>query len=158
MCYSLLFFNKYFHHFQYLLILVNKIGNVCPEVFSKRGVLKIFAKFKRKHLCWSLFFNKVAGLRLAILLKKRLRSKCIPVSFTKTLFLYNTSGGCFCKCICIPISRSSSNIGVQAWIATATVNAPTFLKNVKHTLRSFFTEVSQSKRIFRGVFNTHWKI
>ena len=28
-------------------------------------------KFIEKHLCWSLFFNNVAGLRLAILLKKR---------------------------------------------------------------------------------------
>ena len=30
----------------------------------KKGVLKNFAKFTGKHLCQSLFFNKVAGLRL----------------------------------------------------------------------------------------------
>ena len=29
----------------------------------KRGVLKSFTKFTGKHLCQSLFFNKVAGLR-----------------------------------------------------------------------------------------------
>ena len=34
-----------------------------PEVFYKKGVLKNFAKFTGKHLCQSLFFNKVAGLR-----------------------------------------------------------------------------------------------
>ena len=31
------------------------------EVFCKKGVLKNFAKFTGKHLCQSLFFNKVAG-------------------------------------------------------------------------------------------------
>ena len=34
-----------------------------PEVFSKKGVLRNFAKFTGKHLCQSLFFNKVAGLQ-----------------------------------------------------------------------------------------------
>ena len=29
------------------------------EVFCKKGVLKNFAKFTGKHLCQSLFFNKV---------------------------------------------------------------------------------------------------
>ena len=33
-----------------------------PEVFCKIGVLRKFAKFLGKHLCQSLFFNKVAGL------------------------------------------------------------------------------------------------
>ena len=32
-----------------------------PEVFCKKGVLGNFAKFTGKHLCQSLFFNKVAG-------------------------------------------------------------------------------------------------
>ena len=34
-----------------------------PEVFCKKGVLRNFTKFTGKHLCQSLFFNKVAGLR-----------------------------------------------------------------------------------------------
>ena len=34
-----------------------------PEVFRKKGVLRNLTKFTRKHLCQSLFFNKVAGLR-----------------------------------------------------------------------------------------------
>ena len=38
----------------------------------KKGVLKNFAKFTRKHLCRSLLFNKAIGLRSATLLKKRL--------------------------------------------------------------------------------------
>ena len=32
-----------------------------PKVFQEKGVLKNFAKYTGKHLCWSLFFNKVAG-------------------------------------------------------------------------------------------------
>ena len=61
----------------------------------KKGVLKNFAKFTRKHLCQSLFFNKVADLRPATLLKKRLWHSCFPVDFAKFLkapFLQNTSG------------------------------------------------------------------
>ena len=44
-----------------------------PEVFCKRGVLSNFTKFTGKQLCQSLFFNKVAGLRLAILLNENSR-------------------------------------------------------------------------------------
>ena len=60
-----------------------------PEVFCEKGVLKHFAKFPRKHLCHSLFFNKVAGL---------LWHRGFPVNFVKFLrtpFSQNTSGGCF---------------------------------------------------------------
>ena len=34
-----------------------------PEVFCKEGVLKNFTRFTEKHLCQSLLFNEVAGLR-----------------------------------------------------------------------------------------------
>ena len=36
----------------------------------RKDVLRNFAKFTEKHLCQSLFYNKVAGLRPAFLLKK----------------------------------------------------------------------------------------
>ena len=53
---------------------------------SSSGVLLTnFAKFIGKHLCQSLFFNKVAGLRSATLLKKRLWHRCFPVNFAKFL-------------------------------------------------------------------------
>ena len=39
--------------------------------FTRKGVLKNLAKFTEKYLCWSPFFNKVAGLRPVTLLKKR---------------------------------------------------------------------------------------
>ena len=68
-----------------------------PEVFYKKGVLINFTNFTGKHLCQSLFFNKVAGPRpkAATLLKKRLWHSCFPVKFVKFLrtpFLQNTSG------------------------------------------------------------------
>ena len=64
----------------------------------KKGALKNFTNFTEKHLYQSLFFNKVAGLRTATLLKKRLWHRCFPVNFLKFLrtpFLRNTSGRLF---------------------------------------------------------------
>ena len=61
----------------------------------RKDVLRNFPKFTGKHLCQSLFFNKVAGLRPAALLKRRLWHRCFPVSFAKILrtpFLQNASG------------------------------------------------------------------
>ena len=51
----------------------------------RKDVLRNFAKFTGKYLCQSLFFNKVAGLRPATLLKKRLWHKCSPMNFAKFL-------------------------------------------------------------------------
>ena len=56
-----------------------------PEMFCKNRVLRNLTTFTGKHLCQSLFFNKVAGLRPATLLKKRLWGKCFPVNFVKSL-------------------------------------------------------------------------
>ena len=52
------------------------------EVFCRKDVLRNFAKFTGKHLCQSLFLNKVAGLTV---LKKRFRHRCFPVNFAKFL-------------------------------------------------------------------------
>ena len=59
----------------------------------RKVVLRNFTKFRGKHLCQSLFFNIVAGLRPATLLKKRLWHSCFLVNFGKFLrtpFLQNT--------------------------------------------------------------------
>ena len=75
------------------------------EVFYKKGVLRNFVKFTGRHLCQSLYFNKVAATLLATsffnkatLLKKRLWCRNFPMNFAKflrTLRLQNTSNGCF---------------------------------------------------------------
>ena len=41
-----------------------------PEVFFKRAVLKIFALFTGKHLCWCLFFDKIPRLKACSFIKK----------------------------------------------------------------------------------------
>ena len=56
-------------------------------MFFKIVFLKNFANFTGKHLCWSLFFNKAAGLQTFI--KKRLEHRCFPVKFTKFLIKSN---------------------------------------------------------------------
>ena len=66
--------------------------------------LEISQKLTGKHLCQSLFFKKVAGLRHATLLKKRLRHRCFSVNFAKFLRTQNllatasvtTKVECFC--------------------------------------------------------------
>ena len=55
------------------------------KVVCEKNVLRNFAEFKGKHLCQSLFFNKVASLRPPTLLKKRLWHRCFPVNFAKFL-------------------------------------------------------------------------
>ena len=62
-------------------------GSSHPEVVCKKGVLSNFAKFTGKHLCQSLFLNKLqaSGLRPATLLKKRICHSCFPVTFAKFL-------------------------------------------------------------------------
>ena len=60
----------------------------------KKSALVNFTKFTGKHLCQSLFFKKLAGLRAATSLKKKLRHKCFPVNlakFLRTPYLQNTS-------------------------------------------------------------------
>ena len=55
-------------------------------MFCKKGVFRNFAKFTRKHLCQSLFFNKVAAsLKKTTLLKKETWHWYVPVNFVKLL-------------------------------------------------------------------------
>ena len=65
--------------------LENKVTQ--QKLFSKKGVLRNFAKFTGKHQWQSLFFDKVAGLfgRPATLFKKKLWHRCFTANFTKFL-------------------------------------------------------------------------
>ena len=59
----------------------------------KKGGLRNFAKFPGKHLCQSLLFNKVAGLKPATLLKLRLWHRSFSCEFceiSKTTIVYRT--------------------------------------------------------------------
>ena len=61
----------------------------------KNGVVKNFGKFTEKYIVPESFFNKVAALRPATLLKRRLWHRYFSVNFPKFLrtpFLQKTSG------------------------------------------------------------------
>ena len=70
-----------------------------PGVFCKKGVLRNLAKFTGKHLYLSLFFDQVAHLRPATLLKQTLWHNCFLVNFAKYLrtpFYRTPLGDYFC--------------------------------------------------------------
>ena len=75
-------FREYYKIFRSILFTDRSSG---PEVFYKKGVLRNFAKFTGKHLCQSLFLNKVPGLGPATLLIKRLWHWCFSRSYVKLL-------------------------------------------------------------------------
>ena len=95
---AVLFFCQFLLLFQYFPVFCCKFTEYCREL-NKRGtsrsshqrcsfkksVFKIIAKFTRKHLRRSLFFSKVADLRLAMLLEIRLQHSCFPVNFSQLL-------------------------------------------------------------------------
>ena len=76
-------------------LIVNIFRNSHQRCSIIKDVLRNFARFAGKHLCQSLFLNKVAGPWSATLLRKRFWNRCFPANFVKFLrtpFLQNTSG------------------------------------------------------------------
>ena len=55
-----------------------------PDVLCKKGVLRNFGKSTGKHLCQSLYFNKVAG-QACNFIKKGLWHRFFPVNFPNFL-------------------------------------------------------------------------
>ena len=53
------------------------------EVFCEKVVFNNFIKLTGEHLCWSLLFNKVAALRSATFLKRRLQHRFFSCGFCK---------------------------------------------------------------------------
>ena len=70
------------------------------QIFFKTGVVRNFAIFTGKHLCWSFFLIKFAGLSTSS--QKRLQHRWLQQSencdiFMNRFYFWNTSGGCFCQ-------------------------------------------------------------
>ena len=119
----------------------------------EKGVLRNFTKFTGKHLCQSLFFNKVAGLRPATLLKKRLWHRCFPKKGTlaqvfscefckisKNTFFYGT------PLVAASVSRSIDRLSRTNFLTypkeTRKKNQSTLLRNVRSTSKfSFGTDI-----------------
>ena len=66
-------------------MLITYLRSSSSEVFCKKDVLKKFTKFTGKHLCQSLFFNKVTGLRPGTISKKRPWQRYVRENFVKFL-------------------------------------------------------------------------
>ena len=102
-----------------------KVPCICrssrSEVFCKKGVLRNFAKFTEKHLCQSLFFNKVADWGLALLKKITLAQvfSCEFCQISKNTFSYKTpppvtaSGFDRAQCYCDYGGISLANLNKQ---------------------------------------------
>ena len=83
-------------------------------LWFEKAVLRNFANFTGKHPCQSLFFNKVAGLRPATLLKKTLwytffilnfakfiRKPILQITAERLLLHLYTVGGPFLEFLCV---------------------------------------------------------
>ena len=71
-------------------------GSSRPQVFCKKGFPRNFAKFTGKHLCQSLYFNKVRSLRPGTLIKIETLAKVFSCEFceiSKNTFSYRTPPG-----------------------------------------------------------------
>ena len=67
-----LWFDEKFFWIEYPFVFLRRkfiSGSSRLEVFCKKGVLRNFANFIGKHLCQSLFFNKITGLGLQFILQ-----------------------------------------------------------------------------------------
>ena len=83
---SLLLVYLFIHLFTYsVAFFISESEAVAQRCSIKKVFLKFSQNSQEKNLRRSLFLNKIAGLRLLILLKKRLWHKCFPVNFVKYL-------------------------------------------------------------------------
>ena len=71
----------------------NNFRSIRPKAFYKKGVLRNFAKFTGKHLCQSLFFNKVADLEACDFIKKETLAQfsCEFYEILKNTIFYKTT-------------------------------------------------------------------
>ena len=107
------------------------------QVFNKKAVLKNFAIFTEKHLRWSLFLNKNAGLQSSNFTKKRLQHRFFTENiekFLRTSVLENICERLFER---FPTwaSNIKSNMGIEEDIFSKTKYGNWrrhFLKNKKN--------------------------
>ena len=137
-------------------------------MFCEKGVLRNFIKFTGKHLCQSLFFNKVAGLRWATLLKNKLWHRCFPVNFAKFLrtpfltehlwLLLLTQQ--YCQMICKPyyLDKQHANISPLILMTNSLLAMHCSQKTTFHFLTVFnvHTCIISVRNHFCGIFlNSH---
>ena len=92
------------------------------QVFNKTAVLKNFAIFTEKQLCWNLFLNKNAGLQSWNFIKRRLQHRFFPVNIAKFLRTPVLENICERRFERFPTwaSNIASNMGIEEHIFSET--------------------------------------
>ena len=88
-----------------------------PKLFCKKAVLKNFAIFTGKHLCWCLFLIKLQDFRPVTFIKNRLQHRCFTVNiakFSRTSILKN-----ICERIVVAFECSFRRAGFSEVISTS---------------------------------------
>ena len=115
-------------------------------MFFKKGVLKNFAKFTGKHLCQSLFFIKVAGMKPATLFKKETLAQVFSCEFCEIFKNKIFKNNCFCNsCIMFEIwvcimkiwYQNKSKKAHDAFFKIASMKSLYELKIYNNTSRNF---------------------
>ena len=88
-----------------LICFQNAFRSSRSQMFFKKGILKNFVIFTGKHLCWSLFFNKVAGL---------LVFSCEYCEIFKNSFFYRTPLAVTSLLWTLPAGKKLFFVGVRA--------------------------------------------
>ena len=108
----------------------------------KKGILRNFAKFTGKHLCQSLFFNKVAGT--CNFIKKETLAQVFSCEFceiSKNTFFTDTSGRLILKTLLKFTGKHLCNsLFFNNFIKKETPTLVFFSKFYKIFKNSFFTE------------------
>ena len=98
-----------------LQLLASEYQKQSPESVLRKRCSYKFLKIHRKAPLPKSLFDKVAGLRLAFLLKKRFWHRCFPMNFAKylgTLFLQKTSSSCFLDMFLFELSSVISKVSI----------------------------------------------
>ena len=113
-------------------------------MFFKVGVLKSFTKFKGKHLCQSLFFNKVTGEKV----RKNFKN-----TFLTEHFWTNTSAHCLTD-PWSPFYNWSRKINFLDWIQGLIISA--LHKEWSFSVRIFSVNVTKST-VSSGFDHIYWR-
>ena len=114
-------------------------------MFHKKAVLKNFAIFTGRHLCWNLLLNKNAGLQGPSFIKKRLEHRCFFANiekFLRTPILKN-----ICERLLLRVSLElfptwANNIGSEEDVFSKTKIVPKLSYMKKNCLFMMFFIIS----------------
>ena len=124
------------------------------DVFCRKGILRNFAKFTGKHLCQSLFFNKVAGAACNFIKKETLAQvfSCEFCEISKNTFFYRTPPVALSEDNTIQSSISVYFViawGSYYWILETLLFARTTAQKMKFSIKGFYRKCDQIRRKLR---------